>query len=435
MKKLLVFLLTIFFINSAYADDEVCNKRVIYINPDNFWDGIYLYSHSLVWKVTSNSWKRILWPSNYWVSPDWKNQAFVLEKDNKKVVVLNWVEGKYYNYINEETLKFSYDSKHLVYFLWLNSDEKWAWLSKWKDTITWDEKTLVFDWKEIYNVNSIIFSANWSYAYTKTENNKNIIVKDDTIIENAYNPIFSNDWNEFSYISEKDWNKKVVKNWIEDDIYDNVYSLKYYEDWKTFAYIWIKDNKEYFVEYSCGQKEIIKDIKYNLFSNQLKEFITHSLNNKIKYDDWIEWLSDESLKLFINLNQEDLNELANHGWGLSMASNEDIEDIKNVLLLFANTLNKKMINKKDVLFLSQWQTSDVFLKGILMILIISNYKDSYHSKEYNASINKINKFIKDFNNLKLHWWKYITTIIYQNWINYKLYWTSKWYVIKQILNK
>ena len=276
------------------------NDEILFVGSDWLEDFIVID-----WKECKK-YDEIEW-INY--SKNWSVLVFKARKDNK---IVNLEEKYFYDYIEDFSLKISFDWKSVAFLvedkngdIFLLKDWKiisdYDFIDSYLYSPNWEE--FVFSWGKW---NKMYLNKNWinskwydkiydltyckdskSFSYGVRKNNKWFIIKDWKISKEycyAASPTYSQDWKSFSFRASKNWKSFIVKDWIELKKYIWICSLVYSPDSKYLAYIsdyWT--NRIIFV---VDWKESEEYELINLPENNFNIFRAKKDNKMILVVDW-----------------------------------------------------------------------------------------------------------------------------------------------------
>jgi hypothetical protein len=268
----------------------------------------------LIEKNIYKDWKIIEWYDNTSLplfSPDWKEFSFIAEKNGKKLVVRNWVEGNIYWEIKD--LKYSSTWESFSYIA--TKGWKYIVVNNWKE------------WSPYEEIESLTYSKDWKHiAYVARKNWNTWIVKDWVeifkYIEWVSSPIFSSDWNSFSYIATKDFGQHlVVKDWIELKKYKTIFQtnsqfpITYFPTWNKLVYKAIQDDLTFVIVIDWVESEKYNYLDYQ-YTTDWKKYIFSSDWKSFTYEaqkDWNKWYI---IKDWVPINVEMYTSLVSYlpGW-------------------------------------------------------------------------------------------------------------------------
>lgn len=215
----------------------------------------------------------------------WKSYWFIAKLNNEKyIAVVNWKISKEYNHIEQLILSNNGSSYS---FYWKN--ETWYFVIK--DNIEYGK----YEWisKIWYSPNNelyIISEEKWKFQFILNW----IKSKWYQII---HTPIFSREWNNFSYVV---WNESklfIIKDWIKIDKYENPIGPIYSWNWKSFSFIEKWYDKSFVVSYKCEWKNTLVNRKKELIISKVKLWKIENSNVYIKiFNNYVNTLNLAELK-------------------------------------------------------------------------------------------------------------------------------------------
>lgn len=255
------------------------------------------------WKYDDISWDIVFSPDNTsyaYVAKIWGNrftekngEGVYLEEKEKLIIVKDGVEiGKEYDSSFNPT--YSPDGKSFIYSA----------IKNWKNILVKDgiELDMNIDGYQKLRFN---YLSNWNFymlGYSKDNiemislNWKDWKVYDYTSLEK------SSDWKNISYIVDENWQRVLVKNWVE--IVKNNYRILSHRnspDWQNYAYVSISNiTKEYFLTKVFCWNSIKNDTNNEKKSKFLKQkedsMINIKKSKKEKYINIIDKIVDSNNK-------------------------------------------------------------------------------------------------------------------------------------------
>jgi len=170
---------------------------------------------------------------------NWKEYTYKSSRneDNKYIMLNNWNEiTSKYSPVNDNFWEIYIKNWNEVVLLVLIKDKKFFESNEYKSIVR----------------NSLDFSPTWnSFIFQAIKNNWNKVLVKDWIESNEYSeissPIFSKNWKDFVFLAIKDWKQILIKNWTEINNYDYVENPEFSSDSKTFSFTAEKDWKEVLV--------------------------------------------------------------------------------------------------------------------------------------------------------------------------------------------
>lgn len=151
----------------------------------------------------------------------------------------------------------------------------------------------------------IIYILSFNNSFARRE------ICKEKIIENASNPVFSPDGKSFAYITQINWDKFVIKDWIKSEKYKDIENLIFSPDSKSFAYKAEKDWKSFIIKDWKKGKEY-DGVWFPFYSSDSKYFAYFAAKDERAFlvKDWIEYWNYENLNddnsnyIFFSVNKE-----------------------------------------------------------------------------------------------------------------------------------
>lgn len=162
-------------------------------------------------------------------SPSWKEFVFIAKNKWKYFIVINWKEWKKYT-SRITDIPYFIDSNNYL----LHLEENWK---------TFVEKNgIKSDKYDYWYIQNLTYSKDWkNYAYETINSLWNFVViknwKEINKYKESLKPMFSSDWESFSFNVHKDWKNILIKDWKEINKYKRIYSYIYSPYWKSFSFI------------------------------------------------------------------------------------------------------------------------------------------------------------------------------------------------------
>lgn len=332
----------------------------------------------------------------------------------------------------------------IIYFLILIFFIFWTSITKAEDSCN-EYKIISSDYSY---PSDALYSPDWKsfYFMALDDSDNTVIIKDSKKIATYYNnnrPVYSHDWKSFAYVKGQQWEKFVIKDWIQStNSYYRIYKMQYSNnniltfiaeiDWKVLVNIDWVESKRYdsiywkYVRYSVENKTFafIAEEKWKIFS----------------VINWIEWRKYDSYNTFrdnetniFNYNVIQSTTYSNLEFKFQMNAfdyrnkNDKLESFIERKLIREQEFTKNISNL--IYHADSWNYAFVVREDSQYFVIYNWIKSKKYDDIKNLQFSQKNNNFSFI--VKENWNHYFSVI---NWIEWKKYkglinkviWSPKW---------